>query len=321
MTGEALRRLANSSGSVDPDDEEEAEDDGPEAGESSHAITGPNTPFPSVSQEQSQRDRQNRRIDLSDILSSFDEDTTPGRFLQEVDSISPAMTSSTNDLVEDNLPATIFRLAMRDDYIYRCLQRLVSSETRAIKYYQTQLSLAEAALQKCSTQSSSPIPVPQCATRLRKIVHDVYEDRPVRHRQSSPRTHDAIDANLAQCLVRLVRKVVNERNSNYRNTTGTAARQRARNIYAYLISDLPASASGMQGWMKDLFVVERFQEIPNSQWRATSDEWESIKRDIETTPGGIDASEYANRIGEMIRALNNLSDPSEAAQLLRMPRA
>ena len=321
MTGDALRWQTNHSGGDDPEHEEGSEDEDSEADESSHAIPGAGTPFPSVAQELSHRDRQNRRIDVSDILSSFDEEKTPGTFLQEVDSISPAISSSANDVVEDNLPATIYRLAMRDDYIYRVLQHLISSETRAVKYYQTQLSIAEAALQRCSTQSSSPIPVPQCAMRLRKIVHDIYEDRPVRHKRSSPRAHDAIDANLAECLARLVRKVVNERNSNYKNMSGLAPPQRACNIYTYLISDPPASASRVQGWMKDLFVVERFQEIPNSQWRATREKWESIKRDVERTPGGIDAQEYANKIEEMLRALNNLADPSEAAQVLRMPRA
>ena len=321
MTGDALLSCANSSRSVAPEDEEESEDDDTEAGESSRAISSSNPPFPSASQEHSLRDRQNRRIDLSDILTSFDEDTTPERFLRKVDSIALTITSPTNDLVEDNLPATMFRLAMRDDYIYRALQRLVPSETRAIKYYQTQLSIAEETLQACSTRSSSPMPVPQCATKLRKIVHDLFEDRPVRHRQSSPRAHDAIDENLAECLVVLVRKVVNERHSHYRNMAGAPPRQRARNIYDYLISDLPASTSGLQGWRKDLFVVDRYGVIPNSQWSATREEWESIKRDVETTPGGVDATDYADRIGEMLRGLNNSSDPSENAQTWRMPRA
>ena len=266
--------------------------------------------LPSVRAEE----QEARRTNLCDILSSFDEDETPMGFLEHVTRSSTTPASPDSFLVENELPATMFRLAMRDDHIYGVLYNLVPGDVRARKYYETQYARAAEVLE-------SPEPVREAVRRIRKIVHDMYEDRAKRREKFSNDPQDAIDAILAEILAKLVRMVVDDRDN---------AEDGTQSMYVHLISNPRRGTQGMEGWMKDMFVLDRYQELwirnqarLNYRWPAIRQRWDSIRRRVEeTTTSDYDpAMLFAGKIEEIIQALNGRpSDPSVSAQRFRMPQ-
>ena len=231
------------------------------------------------------------------------------------------MTSHTNYLVEDDIYATLYRVAMRERQFNTTLQGLVSSELRATKYYETQWSRVEGALHNYS------ITVSGCATILRNVVDQVYQDRQVRLPQYPQGLRDRLGEILTDFLVRLVRRVVDERgNDYYQNMIGRPPAPpnepaRERNIYAYLISDHPPPNPHMPERLTNLFVIGRFRDLDPSQWRHTRAQWDDIKTDIQGAAAvSNDEQEFTGKIQEMLLIINGTEDPSEFATLHRMPR-
>lgn len=310
-TSEALlRRLINYSISIDSDDEDE------DTGRAQYAEAG-NLAWPSA---RSTRQDQDRQYNLCDVLSSFDRYRTPEELHHEAVDRSQAITSHANYLVEYDLYATLYRIAIRERQLDEILQDLVSREARATKYYETQWSRVEGALNDPS------ISVPGCATILRNIVHQVYEDRQARLPQRDQSVRENLGKMLADFLVRLVRRVVEEGNKgDHQNLAGRTAAisdtpARERNIYAYLISDRPEPDPHVPEKLTNLFVVGRFLDLDDKQWSRTRAQWDNIMVDIRSAETSVDEGEYADKIQEMLLYINGTEDPSEFTTLRRMPR-
>ena len=312
MSEASLRGLVNYSTEHDSEgeDEDKSRTQNPEAGD----FVWPST--------MNTRQDSARQYSLCDVLSSFDKFRTPEELQHDAVNQSQAIATRATDLVEGDLHATLYRVAMRHRQTHDTLQGLISLEARTQKYYETQWSRITGALEDPS------ISVPGCATILRNIVHQVYEDRRVR---ISPRDQDAsskLSELLAGFLTRMVRTVVDvgKKGGQSDRMEGSAAFSstqpaKGRDVYAYLISDRPEPDSHMPEKMTNLFVVGRFGDLDSSQWSHTRDEWSGIMADIRSDETAtVDEGEYADKIQEMLFIINGTDDPSEFARLHRMPR-
>ena len=266
-----------------------------------------------------------RQNEMCDILTSFHETMLPEDF--RVANVEGVPTSFMFDqcLVPDNLYATLYRLGMRDRYIYRTLQKLVPGNTRATRYYRKQEFRASRALQSLDRFSRDGVldprtSIPECARTLREIVHEVYEDLQNRVARSS--VDQRAGEQCAASLVRLVEEVVNRRYRDFYEGYSNLPRgmpRRNRSIYAYLISDRPTDRR-LDGWLRDLFVIER---LPQTPWIELYDRLDAIMHDIREATSD-DEPEAANYTGRITRLLNEYhlttNDPSSSASRPRMPR-
>ncbi len=256
-----------------------------------------NVSLPSVKAEE----QQARRANLGDILSSFDEDETPEGFLQQMShSLAMPMTPS-NLLVEEELPTTIFRLAMRYDHVYTALSNSVPGDFRARKCYETQLSRAASILQ-------NQVPEGDAVRMLRKIVHEMFEDREERREKVPRHLQEAIDAALAETLMKVVGMIVNDEDN-----AEASSHERLQIMYVSLISNPGRETQGIESWMTEIFVLDRYQELwnPNQQlldhrWPAIRRRWGSILRRIQETTTDVydSAIPYARKIEEIIKELD-----------------
>ena len=270
-----------------------------------------------------------RQNELCDILTSFHDSMLPADFRTACVENAPEIVHFHDCLVENNLFATLYRLAMRDRHVYKALRRLVPGNTRAIKYYRKQESRAVNALgmldEYARVGNIDPrTAVPGCARTLREIVHEVYEDHQSRQGQSS------IDLRAGeQCaasLIRLVEEVVNRRHRDFlENYNGGAASLRSmpprnRSIYAFLISDPPTDERFAE-WLRDLFVIERLPETP---WVELYDRLDTIMNEVRlhTDPDNEPmAVMYTDRIARALAEYNQrFDDPSSSSGQHRMPR-
>ena len=266
-----------------------------------------------------------RQSELCDILSSFQDSMLPDQFQQKYADGVPATLSMQSCLVENDLQASLYRLAMRDSHVYRSLQRLVPGNTRAIRYYKKQEARAVRALQLLDeyAQRGSLNPrdsIPQCARMLRAIVHEVYEDLQARRDRGSITQRAAEQS--AACLVRTVEEVVGRRRRDFFDQYEDLPQGmpwRNHSIFAYLISD-PPHERRMEGWLRDLFVIER---LPRTQWVQLYDRLDAIAQEIRETVSSNEpaAAEYADRIGRLLLDYNQtIDDPSSSSTQQRMPR-
>lgn len=306
----SLRRIINDSVDSNPDDDQDRGRTQPAEVE--------DLIWPSA---RTTRREQEQQYNICDVLSSFDRYRTPEELHHEAINRSPAMTSRTNYLVENDIYATLYRVAIRERYMGETLQDLVSSESRATKYYEMQRSRVDGVLTDFS------IAVPGRASVLRNIVHQVYEDRQIRFPQHSQAIQDRLGELLADFLVELVRSVLDERRgveqaiwmANPAAQPNKPANE--RNIYAYLISDRPEPGPHMPEKLNNLFVVGRWRDLDApSQWSHTRARWDQIRADIwNPLTMSDDEKEYADKIQELLFWINGTVDPSEHATLHRMP--
>lgn len=237
-------------------------------------------------------DMETRTDTLCDILSSFELNTIPSEFKERyVDDPAPNLSPvSDSSLVLGSLPATIYRLACRDDAFYRCLQEIVPSDVRATAYYQTQNTRVQNILGRLSqyadTGPSAPdhdVDVPECARQLRHIVYSVCEDRNSR-KAIAPPSHSVL-SRLAELLTRLVVQVLAWNRDIYERTSWDRNQPvnehpRERNLFIYLIGDPPLDP-GLPHWMTDLFVIDRLRAFPPSEWSHLLELFITIKDGIE----------------------------------------
>ena len=280
---------------------------------------------------------------LNDILASFYDDMIPSEvnddFVNKVSHVSP-----DDILVEGNLPATIYRLALRDDAFCRRLQQLVPREVRAKQYYETQYLRLQVTLQRLNQyaetgplaghlpRSPSDLDVPDCARLLRSIVHQMCEDHDAR--SAVVPLDDAAASQLALILVRLIEEVVHYNKDIYQGAQWNRAQSanehpRERNLFAYLIGDPPYAYSNddplynarFPSWEIDHFVIDRLQGFPTDQWIHLFEKLTNIKDKIEEfdTREMPTSLQYAGRIDEMLRAYTaTVHEPSSSTY--QMPR-
>ena len=277
---------------------------------------------------------------LCDIISSFDKTATPSEFKRDYVDTSPQGASPTGILVPGNLPASMYRLAYRDDAIYRRLQQIVPPDERARQYYEKQYSRAQEALHGLSQyarsgpssqqlpQNATDIDVPECAWRLRTIVHQVCEDRNVR--LSVGPLSPGVSYRLATILVEMMARVITFNNDIYEENrrSGDATwnrdqpsneHPRDRNLFAYLIGDPPFDPS-YPPHMTNFFIIDRLQGLPTNMWRHMLEELSTIRDAIEEMSDSLPMSRaYVARIEDLLRDyLATANEPSSSSA--QMPR-
>ena len=297
-----------------------------------YAIDDPATPTPF-----SATDVETRADIICDILSSFDVITTPSQFRHRfADHIAPESSSGVNViLVQESLQATMYRLALRDDEFYRCLQQIVPREIRAIQYYKTEYKRAQDALQMLSQyaetgptvhqipENDADVNVPACARYIRSIVNELCQDRD--RRNSVTPLPAPLLRRFAEILTKLIGRVVAGDRDIYDRPQWNAVRPlneplRDRNLFVYLIGD-PPSDPGLPGWMTDHFVIDRLRNFPSSEWSHLLELFTTIKdtieeKDMDALPG---AYAYVAKIDNMIHEYTATADEpsSSSAQVPR----
>lgn len=253
-----------------------------------------------------------RRDTLADILTAFDNNELPEDFRQKArrDAI---VSDAPACFVKNNLQATIYRLAMLDQHVFDALQQILPIESRAAIYLKKQDRIAKQSFhglhhysQTGAVTPHTPTSVPAFGEVLRRIVHQVYEDWEMRLRSG---LSAAAGQKLAEFLVTLVGEIVARRNLDFfehirwHRIVPPNEQARDRNIFRYLISDPPELDSDAEYWMKDLFVIDRFGNIPKSQWSYLLEKWRDIKNNIDESAreGASNAESYVARIDEIIR--------------------
>ena len=269
-----------------------------------------------------------RKDTVCDILAGFYSrlTKTPEELKDEfVEDVSHLPSSEV--LVEGNLQATIYRLAMRDDGFYERLQEIVPNEARAKQYYETLYLRAREALERLTTyatngpRSPRDLTVPECARVLRSLVHQMCENRDARNAVAP--LGAVVASRLAVILVRLIDRVIDFNQDIYANARWNRIQPanehpRDRNLFAYLIGDPPNP--WLPDWKTDYFVIDRLRGFPVNEWEHLTELLDTIKWRIEKldTPSFPMASPYAHQIDEM---LGNSTATTQIDAMLRDPTA
>lgn len=269
-----------------------------------------------------------RRDVLCDLLSSFDRRLLPDEFRSDFVDHAPIVDSPEDCFIGDNLYATVYQMAIRDETFFRALRRVVPHDYCADQYYKKQHARAIEAMQKLSPQNHPTHPgatssVPACARELRHIVHQIYLDRGTRTTQQPLGAEVA--PKLAELLVLLIQEVCrrNEDVSGGSPNSGSRPRdepRRNRNLYAYLISDPPFDPT-LPVWMRDAFVIDGLRNIPATEWRHLFELLTTIKDQVMENARDDEpaALVFAEKIEEMLREYTIYADePSSSSAQLRL---
>ena len=251
-----------------------------------------------------------RKDTVCDILAGFNNRPTKtpeelkDEFVEDV-----LLLPSSEILVEGNLHATIYRLAMRDDGFYTRLQEIVPNDARAKQYYETLYIRAQEALERLTTYatngSRSPrdLTVPECARVLRSLVNQMCQNKDARNAVAP--LGAVVASRLAVILVRLIDRVLDLNQDIYANARWNRIapaneHSRDRNLFAYLIGDPPTPWA--PDWKTDYFVIDRLRSFPLNEWEHLTERLDTIRWRIERLDTTVFpmASRYAQQIDEML---------------------
>ena len=267
-----------------------------------------------------------RKDTVCDILAGFNNRPTKtpeelkDEFVEDV-----LLLPSSEILVEGNLHATIYRLAMRDDGFYTRLQEIVPNDARAKRYYETLYIRAQEALERLTAYATNGPPsprhltVPECARVLRSLVNQMCQNKDARNAVAP--LGAVVASRLAVTLVRLIDRVLEFNQDIYANARWNRnppanEHPRDRNLFAYLIGDPPTPWA--PDWKTDYFVVDRLRGFPLNEWEHLTERLDTIRWRIERmdTATFPMASRYAQQIDEM---LGNSAATTQIDAMLRDP--
>ena len=273
-------------------------------------------------------DLDERKDTVCDILAGFYNRPTKtpeelkDEFVEDV-----LLLPSSEILVEGNLHATIYRLALRSDGLYKRLQEIVPHDARAKNYYETLYTRAQEAMERLTTyatngpRSPRDLTVPECARVLRSLVNQMCQNKDARNAVAP--LGAVVGSRLAVILVRLIDRVIDFNRDIYANarwnrTQAANEHPRDRNLFAYLIGDPPTP--WVPDWKTDFFVIDRLRSFPVNEWEHLTERLDTIRWHIERldTASFPMASQYADQIHEM---LGNSTATSQIDAMLRDPTA
>ena len=273
-------------------------------------------------------DLDERKDAVCDILAGFysSPTKTPEELEDEfVEDVS--LLPSSEILVEGNLQATIYRLAMRDNGFYKRLQEIVPNDARAKQYYETLYLRAQEAMERLTTYATNgprtprDLTIPECARVLRSLVHQMCQNKDARNAVAP--LGAVVASRLAVILVRLIDRVVDFNQDIYANARWNRIQPanehpRDRNLFAYLIGDPPSP--WVPDWKTDYFVIDRLRGFPVNEWEHLTERLDTIRWRIERldTASFPMASPYAHQIDEM---LGNSTATTQIDAMLRDPTA
>ena len=264
---------------------------------------------------------------LCDVISYFDPLRTPVEFKRDFARNLRVELASNDVLVPQSLSATIYRLAFRDDTVNTRLQQIVPPDERAKLYYEKQYHKALEALDKLRQYgergplgqnlpaNTREMDVPQCARKIRQIVHQMCEDREERIEKAPLGTEVA--QRLTTLLVMLLERVMHSDGDIYASSTwnrqqSISEHPRERNLFIYLIGDPPNNRRA-EPWMQDFLILDFLSTFPPNDWMHLIEHLTEIKEIIEIMNENVMpmAPAYAARIEEMLQ--DTMTDVGESS--------
>ncbi|KAL8768114.1 MAG: hypothetical protein Q9209_005577 [Squamulea sp. 1 TL-2023] len=219
-----------------------------------------------------------RMEQVRDMLSVFDTVALPENYDPEGVSISN-MNERPSLYVPNNLTATIYRLAIRDEKVFRSLRKVITHDICANVHFSKQRVRAREAFERLDNYiengpsieiEESDQDIPTCGSMLRYVVNQICQIRD--SRLSRGPLSATVKRRVAEILVEILQEVCNRNVDVYyrihwERSVANDEPDRNRNLYAYLIDDPPRFGSSTPNWMKETFVVDRLQQMPADEWR------------------------------------------------------
>ncbi|KAI4275734.1 MAG: hypothetical protein LQ337_003009 [Flavoplaca oasis] len=220
----------------------------------------------------------NRAEQIRDMLSVFDTTTLPEDYDPRHASIQ-AGNGRQNAYVPNNLAATIYQIAVRDEKVFESLRDVITHDICAnIHFSKLRTRAREAFAGLDNYIENGPLgdpetgdqDIPRCARMLRYVVNQICHTRDTR--SSSGPLSAPLKRRVAEILVEILQEVCNRNEDVYyriawERKIADGEPDRNRNLYAYLIEDPPRSTSSMPSWMKETFIIDRLQQTPADEWR------------------------------------------------------
>ncbi len=219
------------------------------------------------------------RVDqVRDMLSVFDTATLPEDY-DPRNASTPAGNEQQDLYVPNNLPATIFQMAVRDEKVFESLRDVVTHDICANVHFSKLRTRAREAFARLDSYiengpeddaETADHDIPQCATMLRIIVDQICQFRDCR--ESSGPLSAPVKRRVAEILVGILQEVCNRNEDVYyriawEREMANGEPDRNRNLYTYLIDDPPRANSSTPSWMKDTFIIDRLGQMPADEWR------------------------------------------------------
>ncbi|KAL8857053.1 MAG: hypothetical protein Q9178_006345 [Gyalolechia marmorata] len=219
-----------------------------------------------------------RTEQVRDMLSVFDTAALPEEYSPLNTSIA-AGNERRNLYVPDNLAATIYQLAVRDEKVFESLRRVITHDVCANSHFSKQRTRAREAFARLDSYiengpaeaaETDDHDIPWCARMLRIVVDQICKVRD--SRSSSGPLSAPVKRRVAEILVEILQEVCNRNEDVYyrigwERVMVEGEPDRNRNLYAYLIDDPPRSSSSTPNWMKETFVIDRLRQMPADDWR------------------------------------------------------
>ena len=274
-----------------------------------------------------------RKEIVRDMLSVFDRKALPSEYKLDFPERAPASTSVTAELyMPENLAATIYGIAIRDDSFFRRLSKVVTRDICAGAYFRKQWTRARELMAHLDRSAELGIlesvegrdsNVPTCARGLRRIVHQICENRDVRTARGPLRSQ--IISQAAEFLVDILYEVVCNRN---RDIFGRTSQEllgedygRDHNLFQYLIGSPPRLDSSAPVAMRDDFIIDRLRDFPATEWSHLLERLTTIIDSIHEHAAGQErAIAFAAKLEKMLREYTtDVFEPSSSSVQRRRP--
>ena len=236
----------------------------------------------------------NARADqVRDMLSVFDDLRLPDEFGRYLADVPPDYTPE-NFYVPNNLIATIYRLAVRDESVFKRLRRVITHDVCANVHFSKLRARAREAFAGLDTyvengpSEGNHQDIPRTARTLRSLIDQICHARNVR--TSTGTLSLTVVTKVAEILVEILQEVCNRNEDVYYRIHWDRGQRDDepewnRNLYSYLIDDPPRFSASSESWMKDTFVVDRLRQMPAVEWRHLIERLTNILDQIrEVTP-------------------------------------
>ncbi|KAL8942378.1 MAG: hypothetical protein Q9216_001698 [Gyalolechia sp. 2 TL-2023] len=244
-----------------------------------------------------------RAEQVRDMLSVFDNARLPDEFGQDFTDIASYETPE-NFYVADNFAATIYRLATRDESVFKRLRRVITYDTCANAHFSKLRTRARDAFIKLDSyvengpSESNNQDVPKTARILRFLIDQIYQARNLRTSNSPLRP--TVVMKVAEILTEILQEVCNRNEDVYYRIdwdrgTRDDEHERNRNLYVYLIQDPPRFAPSAPFWMKETFVIDRLRQTPANEWMHLIERFTNIMDQIREFTSDEDHPPLAHR--------------------------
>ncbi|KAL8720392.1 MAG: hypothetical protein Q9225_002744 [Loekoesia sp. 1 TL-2023] len=269
-----------------------------------------------------------RAEQVRDMLSVFDNARLPDEFGHDFTNVPPDETPQ-NFYVPNSLAATIYRLAVRDESVFRRLRRVITHDVCANAHFAKLRARARETFARLDSyvengpSESNDQDIPRTARMLRSIVDQICHIQNLR--TSSGPLSPTVVTKVAEILVEILQEVCNRNEDVYyridweRDVSGDEP-ERNRNLYSYLIDDPPRFSASSANWMKETFVIDRLRQMPANEWRHLIERLTSILDQIrEFTPDEDQPPPAYTKLDRMIQEYTAEAFEPSSSSVQRRP--